>query len=108
MEEAVVAEPKLTRAQRRQKERDGKKLISCFVCGASMYPRVIENPKTQKEKEAIFCGACHSNLTEMLAAYKEFEANLKKQSEKADKQEEAAVASTEDQNPVEHQPSDPV
>ena len=88
----------MTRAQYRQKQRDAKKLYRCFVCGAMIYPRVITEPKNEREKKAVFCPSCNVNLTEMAEAVKSFEQKLDEQ------KETEQHADTGDKSPPEHEP----
>ena len=40
-----------------------EQMIECPHCGAYSYPRGINDPKNQEEKDAIICGSCKKNLT---------------------------------------------
>ena len=45
-------------------------MIECPICHAWSYPRGIRNPKNETEKEAILCGACHTDLMPIIKARK--------------------------------------
>ena len=52
-------------------------IVSCPICKARSYPRILKDPQNAEEQEAVFCGSCKANLRPFIDHWQREEAKQK-------------------------------